>query len=249
MAWGRCFHRLKFRSWGYLTSFQQTGLRGDPAFDAFYSQFLPLSFSATQQNITRNAVCALLALTGPALFITHSVGTSTGLLAADACPDLVKGHVTYEGDQTPFAGYNGGVLGILTPVPVRAYGIADIPLTYDPPVTDPSQLVKVETGELELRDGLLAKYPCFEQADTEASRPRKLINIAKSPILYLTSQASIHITYNQCSVNFLRQAGIMVKWTKLTDIGLYGNGHFGMLEKNSDAIARYIHSWLQKLER
>ena len=33
---------------------------------------------------------------------------------------------------------------------------------------------------------------------------------------------------------------------KLADIGLRGNGHMMMMEKNSDAIAQVIVEWLEK---
>lgn len=219
-------------------------MRGDPAFDAFYAEFLPLYVAPTQQSINRDSICAVLRRAGPSIFITHSFGTSLGLLAADACPDLVKGHVSYEGDQAPFANY-GGTPGKFQPFPVRPYGISDIPVTYAPPITDPSQLNKVDTGKLELIDGKLAKFPCIAQADNSTSRPRKLVNIAKSPILHLTGQASIHILYDHCQAQYLRQAGVNVTFTLLESIGLLGNGHFGMLEKNSDAIAKYIAKWIQ----
>lgn len=222
-------------------------MRGDPAFDAFYAESLPFVVSPAQQVVNRDSICAVLRRAGPSIFVTHSFGTSLGLLAADACPDLVKGHVLYEGDQAPFQS-GGFQLGKFQSTPVRSYGIADIPVVYDPPITDPSQLQKVDTGKLELQDGKLFRYPCKAQADNPTSRPRRLINIAKSPILHLTGQASIHILYDHCQVEFLRQAGVDVTFTLLESIGLFGNGHFGMLEKNSDAIARYICKWLRNIK-
>ena len=222
---------------------RQTGVKGDPAFDAFYATIIPLSISFAQQTINRDAICAVLRRAGPSIFITHSLGSSLGLLAADGCPDLVKGHVAYEGDQSPFASYSSAQ-GKYPPPPARPYGVAEIPLVYDPPVTDPAQLIRVDTGKLEQKDGLTSRYPCIAQANNSTSRPRKLVNIAKSPILLLTGQASIHATYDQCTAEYLQQAGVKVKFTLLEKIGLLGNGHFGMLEKNSDAIAQYIHKWL-----
>lgn len=219
-------------------------MKGDPAFDAFYAEVLPLYVSPAQQTINRDAICAVLRRAGPSIFITHSFGSSLGLLAADGCPDLVKGHVSYEGDQSPFASYSS-VLGKYPPIPARPYGLADIPLVYNPPVTDPSQLVKVDTGKLEQKDGLTSRYPCILQANNSTSRPRKLVNIAKSPVLFVTGQASIHVTYDHCQVEYMQQAGVSVTFTLLEKIGLLGNGHFGMLEKNSDAIAQYIEKWIR----
>lgn len=223
-------------------------MKGDPSFDAFYAEFLPLYISPAQQTINRDSICAVLRRAGPSIFVTHSFGSSLGLLAADGCPDLVKGHVSYEGDQSPFVSYSSA-LGEFRPFRGRRpYGVAEIPLVYDPPVTDPSQLVQVDTGKLERKDGLLFRYPCIAQANNSTSRPRKLVNIAKSPILHLTGQASIHILYDQCQVQYLRQAGVNVTFTLLESIGLLGNGHFGMLEKNSDAIAKYVAKWLRGIE-
>jgi hypothetical protein len=38
-----------------------------------------------------------------------------------------------------------------------------------------------------------------------------------------------------------------VSFLKLADIGLHGNGHMMMMEKNSDAIAQVIVDWLDKV--
>ena len=147
-------------------------MKGDSIFDAFYAELLPFYISPAQQTINRDAICAVLRRVGPSIFITHSFGSSLGLLAADGCPYLVIGHVSYEGDQSPFASYSS-VLGKFPPIPARPYGVADIPLVYDPPVTDANQLIKVNTGKLEQKDGLTSKYPCIVQANNSTSRPRK----------------------------------------------------------------------------
>lgn len=218
-------------------------MKGDAVFDTFYAGSLPLAFSPAQQTINRDAICAVLERAGPSIFITHSFGSTVGLSAADRCPDLVKGHVLYEGDQSPFLSYSGS-LGTFQPVFVRPYGVSEIPLVYEPPITDPSQLIRVDVGTLERTDGLLSRFPCVLQANNATSRPRKLVNIAQSPILHLTGQASNHVLYDQCQVEYLKQAGVNATHILLEGIGLLGNGHFGMLEKNSDAIASYIAKWL-----
>ncbi|KAK3176267.1 hypothetical protein OEA41_007590 [Lepraria neglecta] len=224
----------------FHTQFPGTGLKGDPAFDDFYARLLPLQFNARQENITRTSTCALLQIIGPAFFISHSIGGSAAFLATDGCPTLVKGHVAVEADQAPFTSYDTSVVGANMSSPARAYGIADVPLTYDPPVTDPSQLVQKMTGQLQYKDGLLFRYPCIKQG----APVHKLVNIAQAPVLFLTTQASVHILFDQCLVQFLEQAGVNVNFTKLADIGIEGNGHFSMLENNSDSIATYILSWL-----
>ena len=191
----------------------------------------------------------MLRRAGPSIFVTHSFGTLLGLTGTDECPDLVKGHVAYEGDQQPFQTVGGEDLAKFTLIPSRPYGLSDTPLAYDPPITDPSQLKKVDTVKAEFKDGKVSKYPCKAQEDSPTSRPRKLVNIAKSPILFLTGQGSIHNLYDGCEVAYLQQAGVKVKYTLLESSGVLGNGHYGMLEKNSDAIAKYIGTWLKSIEK
>ena len=220
----------------------QNGSIGDPAFDDFYARFLPLAFSPRQENITRTSTCALLSTIGPSFLIAHSIGGSAAFLATDGCPTLVKGHVSVEGDTSPFTSYDAGVFGVNTSSPTRAWGLADVPIAYDPPVTDPSQLVTTTTGKLKYTDGLLSQYPCIEQATSPP--PRKLANISQAPVLFLTTQASVHVLYDQCLVQYLKQAGVIVDWILLAKIGIKGNGHFSMLEKNSDQIAGVILKWL-----
>ena len=116
-------------------------------------------------------------------------------LATDGCPELVKAHVAFEADQTPFGSYDGGVGGATSPAPARAWGIADVPIAYTPPVTDPAQLVRASVGQNQFGDGLISNYSCILQANTATQKPRQLTNISKAPVLFLTSQASIHVTY------------------------------------------------------
>jgi hypothetical protein len=37
-----------------------------------------------------------------------------------------------------------------------------------------------------------------------------------------------------------------VTFVKLADVGIRGNGHMMMMEKNSDVIAQFIVDWLDK---
>jgi len=51
---------------------------------------------------------------------------------------------------------------------------------------------------------------------------------------------------DHCLVSYLRQAGVKVTFTLLQTVGILGNGHFGMLERNSDSIASYFEGWIRK---
>lgn len=67
-------------------------------------------------------------------------------------------------------------------------------------------------------------------------------------MLFLTGEASVHATYDRCLVLFLQQAGVRVEWVHLKDRGLRGNGHFSMLEENSDGVAGVIAEWIAGVE-
>jgi hypothetical protein len=47
-------------------------------------------------------------------------------------------------------------------------------------------------------------------------------------------------------VKYLRQAGVKVAWIKLADLGIKGNSHVMMQEKNNKEIAAVIEQWLDK---
>ena len=193
------------------------------------------------EPIAQASLCALLAAAGPSILLSASVGVLFPFLATDKCPEYVKAHVTFEPDDAPFTNYDAGVYGVNTTTKRSNYGVADIPLTFDPPVTDPSQIVTETTGRLQYTDGLLSLYPCIQQKPPA----RKLVNLSKAPVLIVTGEASIHVTYDQCLAQFLDQAGVSVNYTKLADVGIRGNGHFLNVEKNSDEIAGFIQGWLE----
>ena len=73
-----------------------------------------------------------------------------------------------------------------------------------------------------------------------------MVNLQQVPTLILQSEASYHAGYDHCTVRFLRQAGVNVDFIKLEDVGILGNGHMMMLEKNNQEIARVMTDWLQK---
>lgn len=112
--------------------------------------------------------------------------------------------------------------------------MTEIPLTFSPPISSASDLrpVVMETE---------ANFTCFEQA-----RPaRKLSNLAKVPVLVITSQSSYHAVYDECSVHFLQQAGVHVQHVPLESVGIMGNGHMMFLEKNNLQIADKVLNWIQ----
>ena len=86
----------------------------------------------------------------------------------------------------------------------------------------------------------------------QAEPARKLPNLAGMPILILMAEASYHAAYDHCTATYLTQAGVPNTFMRLGDVGIRGNGHMMMLEKNSDiaAVAAVAsNGWLKAKRR
>ena len=91
-----------------------------------------------------------------------------------------------------------------------------------------------------------ADGPGLVKCWVQAAPARQLPNLQKMPVLVLSAEASYHAPYDHCTVKYLQQAGIRPTWIKLADVGIRGNSHVMMLEKNSKQIAAVIARWLEK---
>lgn len=210
-----------------------TGRKGDPVFDAFYAtQVVSLQSDSETQTLARAAGAALLDRIGPAILLTHSQSGLLGWVIAEARPALVKAIVALEPSGPPF--HNAAPNN----PKARAYGITDIPLAYDPPVTSAEEIA-TERQPAPDGEGLIA---CTLQAGT----PRRLVALSQIPVLLAVAEASYHAPYDHCTAAYLRQAGVPVELARLGDHGLKGNGHMMMIEKNNLEVAGFITGWLMK---
>jgi pimeloyl-ACP methyl ester carboxylesterase len=212
------------------------GTRGDPVFDQFYSsQVQYIGINATVEQLNREAGAALLDKIGPAIVLTHSQSGAVGWVIGDARPKLVKAIVAAEPSGPPFA---NAVFGTAR---ARPYGLTETPLAYDPPITDPSQLVAVQQTE--------ADGPNLERCHTQGAPVRKLANLQNIPIVILAAESSYHAVYDHCTAKYLTQAGVNTTFVRLEEVGIKGNGHMMMIEKNNLEIADFIDKWLVKTVR
>ena len=214
---------------------------GDPIFDRFYPSLVQYLNNATQQQLAVQAAGAnLLDMIGSGtkvILIAHSQGGMMPWLIADAKPDLVRGIIGLEPSGPPFQNQ------VTDTSPQRAWGVTDAPITYDPPISDPSELVKsvnVSTSNLYAN--------CTLQASGNGTTPRRLYNLLDIPVLVVTSEASYHAQYDWCTVDYLRQAGVGVDYWHLPDLGIHGNGHFMFMEKNSEDVRQVVKTWIERWE-
>jgi pimeloyl-ACP methyl ester carboxylesterase len=224
------------------TQFPGTGLMGDPIFDAFAKtqvQFLGGGGPLSQDELSRDAFVALLdMIKSPVIILSHSQGGPVGWLMADARPGQVKGIVTIEpaapqikGVDTAKVAYNPG--GGLT------WGVTSSPIHYDPPVNNPSELQVALEQKSDIPGDVV---PCYMQKEPA----RKLVNLEKIPVVYLSAEGGYHRVFDHCLAKWLNQAGVKTQFVRLEDVGIRGNGHELMLEKNSDEIAKWMAGWIEK---
>lgn len=226
------------------TQWPGSGRKGDPIFDHFLAS-QSITPTATvkgvgplNEKLTADALVALLDKIGPAIVLTHSMSGKPGWLVADARPKLVKAMLAVEPNGPPFheAPYAWG--SSKGEALTRPWGLTAFPVSYDPPVKNPSE-IKIVQDEKPDGPGLVR---CYRQAEPA----RRLINLQQVPTLIVQAEASYHAGYDHCSVRFLKQAGVNVDFIKLEEVGVRGNGHMMMLEKNNQEIARVMTDWLQK---
>jgi pimeloyl-ACP methyl ester carboxylesterase len=239
----RYLQQAKYNLWPQAKLHSQwpgTGEIDDPASRQILGSFLPEIAFPKSVAITHAAMVELLDKLGPSIMLVHSQGGPMGWLAAEARPDLVRAIVAVEPNGPPgrtvrFVGapewfQNGGV--------ELPYGLTPLPITFSPAIKDPSELKWVREDKPDAPD----LVTCWKQAEPA----RELPNLQRMPIALITAEASYHAAYDHCIVKFLNQAGVTPTWIKLADLGIRGNSHNMMQEKNSDAIAQVIFQWLEK---
>ena len=220
---------------------------GDDVFDTFYSTQIPGTNNGLGfESITADALCALFKVTNPTpVVVSHSSGTQVVLVAADRCPANIAAHVALEGDVPPAKDYDAAVNGasdIRQFPPARPYGVADVPLRFSPPLnaTGLDFVITNQTTFSNINKTLVERFACYGLPNNDLT----LTNIKQVPLLFLTTQASVHATYDHCSTQFLSSCGVPINHTYLENVGITGNGHIAFAEMNSDAIAQWWYEWL-----
>jgi pimeloyl-ACP methyl ester carboxylesterase len=222
------------------TQWPGTGVVGDPLFDQFQASMLPdFKDRKLREPFNRDAGVALLDKIGPAVVLPHSQAGAYAWLMADARPNLVKALLMVEAGSSPFyeIAFVGPPnyfkdLGLEKP-----FGFTRTPLTYSP-AAGPNGLDIVQQEKPE-GPGLVR---CWMQKEPV----RKLVNFKEIPVLIMNAEASFEAPAAHCNHILLQQAGVEHDFIRLEDIGIHGNGHFLMHEKNNLEIAGVIADWMRK---
>jgi pimeloyl-ACP methyl ester carboxylesterase len=232
---------------------------GDPVYDNYAaSNFGSMEDREAQTAMNVHALSALLDRIGPAIVFVHSQSGQYAWPLAQARPALVKAIVGVEPSGPPVHDLviRGGEprFGVTFDAAtkqdeaddqfrdspeLKRYGLGDHPLAYEPAIAAGTPLEFVRQEKADGPD--LAR--CWRQKEPA----RKLAAVGDRPVLYVAAEASFYAPYHHCTVAYLEQAGVDVDFVKLWEIGIKGNGHLMMLEKNSDEIAQVISEWLDRV--
>lgn len=209
------------------------GRIGDPVFD-YYAKTELEYVAGYEEKPFSEALIQLLDLIGkPVIMLVNSGYGPSGWVAADARPKFIKGIIAVEPWAPPIENEELGQTG-----QGRLWGLSNLPLHYSPPVTNPAELQPVRQAKSP-GPGLI---PCTLQKEPA----HKLINLEDIPVLNVSGQASYHRPYARCIAAWLNQAGVKTRYVRLEDVGLPGNGHQMMSEKNSAAIATFFMQWIDQ---
>ena len=223
------------------TQWPGTGMAGDPNFDQFFASQVPfVQKPEVIQALNRDAIAALIDKLGPVILMTHSQSGAYGWEAVDQRPNMIKALIQAEPSAPPVhdVEFLGAPDWFRDGARTRTWGLTSIPITYAPPAKDASELA---FEQQEKADG-----PDLAKCWLQKSPARQLPNLQKLPIAIVTGEASFHGPYEHCVVKFLEQAGVRPTWLNLGAMGIHGNGHMMMLEKNSEQIADVIEKWVRK---
>jgi pimeloyl-ACP methyl ester carboxylesterase len=210
------------------------GKMGDPIFDYFAKTDTQSPTGKDMEQLAADDIVQLVDLIhGPVVLLLHSGVAPSGWLVADARPKAVKAIIAAEPVSPPIENAERGSTG-----PARLYGLTNRPVAYDPPIKDPSELHPVREEKADGPDLI----PCWVQKEPA----HKLVNLEGIPVLNVSGEASYHRPYAHCTAKWINQAGGKATFVRLEDVGIRGNGHQFLSEKNSADISKFFMDWLEK---
>jgi len=212
------------------------GRIGDPIFDTFMRS--QVQFAGATGALTRDAGIALLDMIGTqVIMFTHSQGGGMGFDITEARAQQVPLMVALEPGGPQFGGVDTAKVepGPRNP---NSWGLTNNRYEYTPPANAAAEIQTVLEPVKERPD----EVRCWMQAEPA----RKLTRWQNIRVLMASANATYHRVYDPCIPKFLKQAGVPVEFYRMEDVGLRGNSHVMMLEKNSDDIIKWIAGWMKK---
>ncbi|MEV6362224.1 alpha/beta fold hydrolase [Nocardia asteroides] len=188
---------------------------------------------AEHHRVMRLRGAQLLDRIGPAVVIANSAGCGPAWLMGDARPELVRAIVALE----PLS-------------PSMSWAIAESPMSYDPPVSGETELGLFDAASAPADAAASSLFPAGPPPMYRQPEPaRRLSQLALVPLAIVTGEASFATALDPATVDYLRRAGCQVDHLRLGDLGINGNGHLAMLEKNNADVLAVVLEWVQRRTR
>ena len=200
--------------------------------DPFIDQFMACEAGNTTDEAFHSDLvwpggAELLDRIGPCIIHGHAFGGFFAWGVADRRPTLVKAIVCMEINGNPFERQ-------------LRWGLTAGPMTFEPPVSDPSQFKLVD--RMPPPD---SPRPVASPYKLQADPPRTWKNLRGIPIAWVTSEFGAGGS-PVANVAFLKQVGCTVEMLRLRDHGLSGNGNLMLMEKNNHEVFTVIRAWLDR---
>jgi len=186
-----------------------------------------VSDEAFHSDLVWHGGAELLDRIGPSILFVHAFGGFSAWGIADRRPSLVKAIMCMEINGNPFERQ-------------LRWGLTAGPMTFDPPVADPSHFTL--TDHSEPPDSPRPVAPSYK---LQAEPARKWKNLQGIPIGWLTSEFGGGGS-PVANVAFLKQVGCSAEMLRLRDYGILGNGNLMLLEKNNHEVFGVIRDWLDR---
>ncbi|WP_236708843.1 MULTISPECIES: NAD(P)-binding domain-containing protein [unclassified Pseudomonas] len=116
----------------------------------------------------------------------------------------------------------GPVFGHTPGIGSLEWGLTAAPLTFDPPRETAEQVRTAEPSTL------------------------KIPGLQGVPVALMTGETSAFASYASSIVPFLRNAGANIHHLDLPALGIHGNGHGLIYERNSDSAFKVVMQWLEE---
>jgi pimeloyl-ACP methyl ester carboxylesterase len=218
------------------TQWPGSGKMGDPVFDFFMKT--QVQFAGATGQLTVPAGIALLDMINtPVIMFTHSQGGGFGFDVTEARPNLVRAVVTAEPGGPQFG---GAYTAKVTPGPrnPNSWGLTNNRYEFTPPANAPSEIETV----LEEKSDRPDEVRCWMMKEPA----RKLTRWQDKRVLAISANGTYHRVYDPCIPKFLNQAGVKTDFVRLEEVGISGNSHMMMSEKNSDQVIEFVIGWIRK---
>jgi hypothetical protein len=164
-------------------------------------------------------------------------------LLSDECPSLVIGNVNLKPGYIPSESYVENTTSSVNRTAAPPFELTVTNLNYYPSISDYAGLVTKTVG-----GDTRALRSCIQQPNSTAnSTIYTLPKVAEVPFAAFTGEASPHIPYYHCMINYLNHVNVKTDWVRMADVGVQGNPRFGYLETKNIAYFNVVEGWISKL--